>query len=120
MRNTKQRNIVLDIINSSYMHPTAEDVYNECKKIIPNISLGTVYRNLNLLVELNQIKRLRFDNDVDRFDKCLDHIHFHCNKCKAIEDIYENIDLTDLIGNNRIIDCKVILEGICSNCLKEE
>ena len=120
MRDTKQRKIVLNIVNSSYSHPTAEDVYGECKMIIPNISLGTVYRNLNLLVELKRIKRLRFDNDVDRFDKCLEHAHFHCNKCGKIDDIYEKVDLTNLIGNNKIIDCKVILEGICSNCLKEE
>ena len=120
MRNTKQRKLVLDIINNSYSHPTAEDVYMKCKKVVPNISLGTVYRNLNLLVELNQIIRLRFDNDVDRFDKCLDHAHFHCAKCSKIEDIYESIDIANLIGNNKVIDCKIILEGICSDCLKKE
>lgn len=120
MRNTKQRKIVLDVVNNSYLHPTAEEVYMECKKIIPNISLGTVYRNLNLLVELNQIIRLKFQNDVDRFDKNLKHSHFHCIKCRKIEDIFKSIDISDLIGDNKIIDCKVILEGICLNCLKEE
>ena len=47
MRDTKQRRLVLEIINNSYNHPTAYQVHEECLKVLPNISLGTIYRNLN-------------------------------------------------------------------------
>ena len=59
MRNTKQRELILNIINNSYNHPSAYDIYLECKKIIPNISLGTVYRNLNTLIETNSIQKIK-------------------------------------------------------------
>ena len=52
LRNTKQRDLILSIVNNSYSHPGALDIYNEAVKLIPNISLGTVYRNLNLLIIL--------------------------------------------------------------------
>lgn len=54
MRNTTQRNLILDIINNSCEHLTAEEVYEIARKSILNISLGTVYRDLNILVELQK------------------------------------------------------------------
>ena len=59
MRLTKQKKLILDIINNSHEHLSAESIYNECRKVLPNISLGTVYRNLNQLSDMNLIKRLK-------------------------------------------------------------
>ena len=59
MRYSKQREAILRVVNASNVHPTAEMVYREVKKEIPNISLGTVYRNLNALADASQIKRIR-------------------------------------------------------------
>ncbi|MEG0994802.1 MAG: transcriptional repressor [Bacilli bacterium] len=122
MRNTKQRDLVLNIINESCTHPTAEEIYFECKKQIKNISLGTVYRNLNSLVDLRKIKRLKMSNHIDRFDKETKHIHFICIRCDKIIDIYEHniLNYTNLIGKNKVLDCKISLEGICEECLKKE
>ena len=59
MRNTTQRNLILDITNNSCEHLTAEEVYEIARKSISNISLGTVYRNLNILVELQKIRKIK-------------------------------------------------------------
>ena len=68
---------LLEIINNSYSHPNAYDVYLECKKEIPNISLGTVYRNLNTLLETNSIQKIKSTDNIDRYDKIDDfHAHF--------------------------------------------
>ena len=71
MRNTKQKKLILEIINNSCIHPTAYEVYEECVKEIPNISLTTVYRNLNALVRGGNIQRLEISGDMARYDKDL-------------------------------------------------
>ena len=77
MKYSKQREQILSIISNSYDHPTAYMVYEQVKKDIPNISLGTVYRNLNSLCENKQIRRLAIPNDNDRFDKVDSHCHLY-------------------------------------------
>ena len=120
MRNTKQRNLVLDIINNSYNHPTAYDVYQECKKIIPNISLGTVYRNLNTLVNIHEIQQLEVPNQMTRYDKILCHDHFICTNCGSIYDIERNkITYDDVINGNKIYSCKISYEWICRDFVKK-
>ncbi len=89
MRTTKQQKLILKIINESFSHPTAYDIYIECRKNIPNISLGTVYRNLNILVSEFKIKRLKMPDNVDRFDKMLKHSHFVCIKCYKVIDVFQ-------------------------------
>ena len=118
MRNTKQRKIVLDIINNSYNHPTAYMVYQECTNIIPNISLGTVYRNLNTLVSLGEIQRLDVPNQMVRYDKIISHDHFVCLKCGKIIDLdRSNITYNEMIDGNKILECKINYEGVCCDCL---
>lgn len=119
MRHTKQRNLVLDIVNNSYSHPTAYMVYQECVSVLPNISLGTVYRNLNTLVELGSIQRLEVPGHIDRYDKILDHDHFICLKCGNIIDLERSkISYNEMIDGNLVRNCKIRYEGICSDCLK--
>ena len=88
MRYSKQRETVLNVVNKSRAHPTAEMVYQEVKKEIPNISLGTVYRNLNVLAEQGMIKRISIPQDVDHFDHRNDeHYHFYCTTCNHLIDL---------------------------------
>lgn len=118
MRNTKQRSLVLDIVNNSYCHPTAYEVHQECTKVLPNISLGTVYRNLNTLVELGQIQRLDVPNQMTRYDKILCHDHFICTSCGSIYDVTRNkITYDDVINGNKVYACRISYEGICHDCL---
>ena len=121
MRNTKQKELILNIINNSYSHPTAYDVYLECKKEIPNISLGTVYRNLNTLVEMGSIQKLKSTNNIDRYDKTLVHSHIICNKCGRIDDIFYEYDiqLPELLDYD-VIDYDLCFNGICNDCKEKE
>lgn len=119
IRMTKQK--MIDIINNSYAHLDALGVYKEAKEIIPNISLATVYRNLNLLVEEGKIVRIK-KGLVDRYDaKRGRHDHFFCSRCGKIIDIYEEI----VIPNNaykigRVLEYDINFTGICKDCIKEE
>ena len=121
MRNTKQKFLVYDVVSNSDKHFTAEEVYIECLKLQPNISLGTVYRNLNKLVELKKIKRIKMPNSVDRYDKNFIHGHAICIKCNKLTDIYEDclINVPN-IKKFKIIDYDLIFNGICEKCQKEE
>lgn len=119
MRNTKQRSLVLDVVNHSYNHPTAYQVHQKCIKVLPNISLGTVYRNLNTLVELGNIQSLEVSGHMVRYDKILSHDHFVCLKCGNIIDLDKcDISYDKMIKGNMIMTCKVRYEGVCCDCLK--
>lgn len=88
-RNTKQRAVILDILRKGGSHPTAETIYHEARKTIPNISLGTVYRNLNFLRAQGMAREIRTNSESSsRFEgKCPPHAHFHCTKCQAVLDL---------------------------------
>ena len=119
MRNTKQRSLVLETVCQSYTHPTAFEVYQECVKVIPNISLGTVYRNLNSLVSLGSIKQLEIPGHVARYDDNFSHDHFVCMKCgKVIDLVRDKSFYQNEIDGNVIIDCSVRYDGICCDCVK--
>ena len=120
MRNTKQKELILNIVNKSTNHPTAFDIYLECRKVIPNISLGTVYRNLNTLIISNKIQKVKSNDNIDRYDKMINHSHFLCVKCNKIIDINKSFDYMEFIDDNKVLNYKVILEGLCKNCLEKE
>ncbi len=78
-------------------HPTADVVYENVRKIYPNISLGTVYRNLSLLSELGEIQKLSNFGGADHFDGCVTpHCHFMCKKCGQVLDL-ETEDLNEAL-----------------------
>lgn len=115
---TKQKNLILDFINNSRIHPNANDIYESCKDILPNISLGTIYRNLNILVENGLIKRIKMPNHVDRYDRMeCNHAHFICMKCGKIIDLdYKFEDKKENIDGNKVLDYEISFKGICKNC----
>jgi Fur family peroxide stress response transcriptional regulator len=97
MRYSKQRDLVYNIVINSHDHPTAYTVYLKAREQMPNISLGTVYRNLNELVENEQILRVIVPGDSDRFDHTLiNHTHFLCKECKCVTDL-NKVDVGELI-----------------------
>lgn len=121
MRESKQRNLILDIVNKSYSHPNAYEIYEEARKVMPNISLGTVYRNLNFLKQEGLITKIEGEDDMEHYDNTFtNHSHFICTKCKNIYDIKENIFKEKTIEGNLILSYNFKYIGICNNCLKKE
>lgn len=121
MRNTKQRELILNIVCSKCVHMTAEEIYKECLKSIPNISLGTVYRNLNFLVNSKSIKRIKMPNNIDRYDKNIIHSHIICNKCGKVEDVILNFNIKiPKIKNYEVSDYDLCFNGICNDCKEKE
>jgi len=87
-RMTKQRKAILKILENTDIHPTADWIYEQVKKEIPNISLGTVYRNLNVLSEMGKIMTLDYGSSYSRFDgNPRNHYHFKCEKCEKVFDV---------------------------------
>lgn len=120
MRNTKQNSLIFNIINNSYSHLDAYNIYELCKKEIPNISLGTVYRNLASLVNNHKIMRIKIDG-IYRYDKNIRHSHFICHKCGCIIDIFDD-GFKDIktIDGNIVDDYEIKYKGICKKCMKGE
>ncbi len=85
---TKQRRLLHEILFTPPSHMTAEEVYQEAKKVCPGISLGTVYRNLKLMTEEGEIKRIPIVDGPDRYDRTVaPHDHLLCKVCQKILDL---------------------------------
>ncbi len=85
---SKQRTAVLEVLENSHGHLTAEEIFTEVRKIIPHISYSTVYRNLGVLAEEQKIHKITLPSDSDVFDKTpTSHGHLICRKCKKVTDI---------------------------------
>lgn len=88
LKHSRQRESIKNFLAARYDHPTAETVYQNIRKEFPNISLGTVYRNLSLLSDIGEIQKLSTGIGPDRFDGNPDpHYHFMCNGCGAVLDL---------------------------------
>ena len=94
IKHSRQRDAILQNLVHRYDHPTAETVYTDIKTDFPNISLGTVYRNLSLLSDLGEIQKISTGAGPDRFDgNPKPHCHFQCRNCHSVLDIeFENQD----------------------------
>jgi len=120
-RLTNQRKVVLEVIKSACYHPTAEQIYKLTKKQLPKISVGTVYRNLDILASQNLIKRIDIPGEPVRFDADLSNkAYFVCKDKKTIYDI--NIDKNNvlkLISDNSVVnkidDFNIVLFGTSKN-----
>lgn len=126
MRYSKQREVILSVVQDSCDHPSAETIYKRVRKIIPNISLGTIYRNLNALGNSKFINKISIPDEVDRFDKTLDmHCHFYCENCLDLIDIdSKKISQLEkeiyLDSGNKITSHSVVFKGSCKKCEKRE
>ena len=116
LKYSRQREIIKDFLMTRHDHPTADVVYMNVRQMYPNISLGTVYRNIG------EIRRLRVGDGVDHFDADISpHYHFICNRCGAVIDLdMENIDGIRDIANRNFDGCIqgyiAYFYGICPDC----
>lgn len=124
-RYSKQREMIYNNILNRDDHPTAQMVYEDLKTDHPELSLGTVYRNLNFLANEKRINRLDLGNSTDHFDAITrPHHHFICEKCNQIYDVFLNNDeeiyKLDYNIPHQIKKIKMIMTGVCENCLVKE
>lgn len=107
---TKYAKKILELINRSKVHMTAEEIFLELKKTEPKVVQATVYNNLNTLYREGLIRRLSIEGSPDRYDKILRHDHLVCKMCGALSDI----TFQDMTGELE----KQLGEGILSYDLK--
>lgn len=125
-RTTIQNELVLDAVKQLQNHPTADEVYELVQATHPNISKGTVYRNLNRLAEEGKIRKIEIPDGPDRFDHdCTNHYHVRCCKCGRAFDVdMETVsDLTQKVKNTHgfeFLDYDIIFKGICPDCRKND
>ena len=120
-RYSKQRELIYQCLMETHEHPTAEMLYNWLKPENPSLSLGTVYRNLNLLADEGIITRMPFP--VERYDANTEpHPHFRCRKCGAVYDL-EGVEydalLDEKIGvlsGHQVDRHDLVFSGICTHC----
>lgn len=124
MRMTKQRRLILDVLRSQNTHPTADVIYEMVRKKMPKISLGTVYRNLEILTAIGEIQTLELSGSQKRYDGIPNkHYHIRCLHCDRVDDapiaplqrledeLYESTVYT-------IMGHRLEFVGLCPECSK--
>ena len=118
-RYSKQRECILNVLSCTKEHPDAEAVYTAVRAVIPNVSLGTVYRNLNELVMSGEIGaidvgdgRLHYDYNTE------EHQHFVCRDCGRISDLYLKSDMPSRVAKlgYEVNGIQTVLYGKCCDC----
>lgn len=120
---SRQRQMIYNFLMTRKDHPTADVVYQNIRQEYPNISLGTVYRNLTLLTDRGDILRLQVGDGVDHFDADTSrHCHFVCSDCGSVTDMYLDC-LEEMLAkaqqkfDGRIDSQSTFFYGICKKCL---
>ncbi|MDE6202492.1 MAG: transcriptional repressor [Lachnospiraceae bacterium] len=125
LKRSKQRDSIKEFLASRKDHPTADVVYMNVRQSFPNISLGTVYRNLTLLADIGEITRLRVGDGVDHFDyDTSPHYHFVCSECGGVSDL--SLPVTEQMTEAARKDFEGEIEGQvtyfygrCNNCIQK-
>ena len=126
LKYSRQRESIKNFLMTRKDHPTADVVYQHIRMVNPNISLGTVYRNLALLSDIGEIQKIHVGDGVDHFDATVEpHYHAVCTKCQRVIDLdMDYLEETDITAskhfNGKILDHIVTFRGICENCLNLE
>ncbi len=121
LRHTRARQIILESVRASDIHPTAEWVFQRVRRTVPRVSLGTVYRNLRLLVRAGLLVE-RPDLAGSRFDGNLaEHHHFTCVECRRVFDLSEPVNpalhlrVADRTGFE-VLSHRIEFYGRCADC----
>jgi Fur family ferric uptake transcriptional regulator len=119
---TRQRQVILEELRQTNSHPSADELYEMVRKRLPRISLGTVYRNLEILSESGEIQKVEFGSSLKRFDGFA-HLHYHirCVRCDRLVDAPSRIDLDieESIQDQtefQILGHKLVFTGLCPDC----
>lgn len=124
IKHSRQREGIKHYLKDRKDHPTAEQIYDALKLEYPNISLGTVYRNLSLLTELGEVQKVACGDGIVHYDPdTSSHYHFTCKECNTVIDL--NIEQKDMINalsasdfNGTIEGHSIYFYGTCEKCKK--
>ncbi len=125
LRMTPQRRVILDELLHTKRHPTADELYSAVRQRIPNISLGTVYRNLEVLSSQGAVRKIEVGGTQRRFDADVScHHHIRCTECGRVDDVHT--DLSDEIERKcaratgyEVRWHHVEFTGVCPECRKK-
>ena len=120
-RNTPQRRVIHEELCRLNNHPTAAEIYSAVREKLPRISLGTVYRNLDVLHEDGLINKLEFAGAETRFDGVTaPHCHVRCTGCGMVADVHDPAAdlaaLPDRLGGMKVTGHRLEYTGLCHNC----
>ncbi len=122
-RKSRQRQIILQLLRQSVSHPTAQEIYEQVRNVLPSASLGNVYRNLGILAEGGLIVRREFCDGIEHYDAVTEnHSHFICETCGGVSDF--DLSCADLLkqarasSSYRIDRFNLDLFGMCPTCRK--
>ena len=126
-KNFRKRTAILSFLRQTDEHPSAEMVFNHLKPEIPDLSLGTVYRNLSMFKAQGEIISLGTVNGVERFDGNIEpHVHFICNGCDRVTDLMQihvpdelNQQVTKATGGS-VTMCHLTFNGYCKDCREKQ
>lgn len=125
MNYSRQREVILETLKENVVHPTAEYLYAILKEKEPNISLATLYRNLNQLAENDIIKKIDGLESSSHYDhNTHEHYHFICDKCKRVYDISADV-APDIVQKAEqqtgflIKKHDIVFNGLCRECLEQ-
>lgn len=127
MNSTKhfhKRDSILAYLRSTTAHPSAETIYAHLKPQIPDLAIGTVYRNLSLFKQKGLIMSVATVDGVERYDaNTKPHVHFVCTDCNAVTDLHEMQVPGELVreveqcSGGKVQECHLSFTGQCRNCL---
>ncbi len=126
MKMTKQRKHIIETLKEVDTHPTADSVYEMVREKLPNVSMGTVYRNLKVLSKNGYIQRLDTVGLQKHYDgNTENHHHIVCEKCDRVSDLPVDMRVYFSINEEKVEGFKVtgysfMMQGICPECMKEK
>lgn len=125
LRMTNQREIILRELIRSQRHLAADELYDIVKKIMPRISLATVYRNLEILSEAGMIGKLEISGRQKRFDyDPSEHDHIYCVICHRVDNLEMvhkglNVEEFGAVAGYSVTGCRLEIVGVCPECQRK-
>lgn len=124
-KRSRQREKILAILRNTDTHPTAGWVYDQLKNDFPNLSMGTVYRNINILLDQNLIQKIEAGSSFDRYDANTNtHYHFFCRECGCVDDL--PLEVSEVLESKaksltgyEVENHRLDFYGRCPQCSKE-
>ncbi len=124
LRMTRQRRVILEELRKFVHHPSADEIYEVVRRRLPRISLGTVYRNLEVLCDIGEIQKLEFGGTIKRFDwDPGHHYHIRCSLCDRVDNVHMPPleDIERQVGAEtayRVIGHRLEFFGLCPECAR--